>query len=389
VIAAIVVLALLVAACGGPAGSPRDTGSTGTATAPPGRPSTTASAPTAIDPSKIPEGRIAFMRVDPDKVERYFVVDSLGTNEHALYETRGCACIRWSPNGAQIWTVTETDTGLRYTTMDPDGSNVVVHTPDITTLNLAPGFGSADGGHVGFFGWDDTDPTRTGVWAANTNLTDLHQVTGVPDGVLSIDPIGMSADGSHIYFFGDLGVNTDNGFDHAGNIYVIASDGTGQRQLNPAGTKTEITGAGLSADGRRLAFTAWESGSRTNDNALFVVDRPNGEGVQVTDWTPGLWGAAWAPSGEWIALSQEGQGAAVASLIRPDGSGLRPISDAGLPEFTFGPVWSPDGTHFLVRRGYQTRNDLWIMDLDGNFVWQVTHKPAAYDIYAWAPLSDG
>src|SRR5206468_6285013 len=97
--------------------------------------------------------------------------------------TKGCACIRWSADGTQIWTVTETETGLRYTTMDPDGSNKVVHKPDIPTLNLVGGFGSADGKHVAFFGWDDTDPTRTGVWAANIDLTDLHLVTGAPKGV--------------------------------------------------------------------------------------------------------------------------------------------------------------------------------------------------------------
>jgi Tol biopolymer transport system component len=48
-------------------------------------------------------------------------------------------------------------------------------------------------------------------------------------------------------------------------------------------------------------------------------------------------------------------------------------------------VWSPDGTHLLVRRGDHHSNDLWILDLEGNLVQQVTHQPASYDIYAWAP----
>lgn len=387
---AVIILALLVTACGGPNSAPTapDTPSNGASPGGTQAPGTAASASpgAALDPAAVPPGRIAFMRVDADKVERYFVVDSLGANEHALFETKGCACIRWSADGTQIWTVTETETGLRYTTMNPDGSDKAVYTPDIPTLNLVGGFGSADGKRVAFFGWDDTDPTRIGIWAANVDLTDLHHVTGVPEGVMGIDPIGMSADGSHIYFHGDLGTNTDNPFQHAGNVYVIASDGTGLRQLNPVGTKTETTGEALAADGRRLAFTAWQAGSGDKGNALFVVDGPGGDAEQVTAWTVGLWGASWAPSGEWIALTQEGAGAAVASLIKPDGSGLRPVSDAGLPEFTFGPAWSPDGTHFLVRRGYQDRNDLWVMDLEGNFVWQVTHNPAAYDIYAWAGL---
>ena len=386
IVPAVIVLALLVAACGGPGGSP--VGAASSAATSGSAASPTAAVPTspaALDPSKVPPGRIAFMRVDADRVERYFVVSSLGEDENALFETQGCACIRWSADGTQIWTVTETESGLRFTTMDPDGTNKVVYTPDIPTLSLAPSFGSADGQHVAFFGWDDTKPSRIGLWASKVDLTDLHQVTGVPEGVvgIGIDPIGMSADGSHIYFHGDLGVK-DNGFEHGGNVYVIGNDGTGLRQLNPKGTITEITGTGLAADGRRFAFTAWEADNVDQGNALFVVDGPEGEAHRVTDWMPELWGASWAPSGEWIAITQAGAGAAVASLIRPDGSDLQPISDAGLPEFTFGPVWSPDGTHFLVRRGDQGRNDLWIMDLEGTFVWQVTHKPSAYDIYAWA-----
>jgi Tol biopolymer transport system component len=384
-----VVVAFVIAGCGAapgvssvPASPPAQT--TSPTPAGPSNPASAAPSAAALDPSLVPPGLIAYMWVGSDKVEHFFTVDTLGENKHALFETMHCACIKWSPDGQEIWTVTETETGLRHTTMDPDGSNVVVYTPEIETLNLVGGFGTADGRHIGFFGWDDTKPARQGIWAANANLTDLHQVTGVPEGVLAIDPIGMSEDGSHIYFHGDLGENTENEFHHAGNVYVIKSDGTGLRQLNPLGTKTEITGEGLSADGRRLAFTAWEVGSADQGNALFVVDGDDGEARRVTDWTAGLWGAAWAPTGDWLATTQDSRSAVVASLIRPDGTGLRPISSDPGAGASFGPVWSPDGMHFLVRRGEFHANDLWIMDLHGAFIWQVTDMPASYDVYAWA-----
>ena len=29
--------------------------------------------------------------------------------------------------------------------------------------------------------------------------------------------------------------------------------------------------------------------------------------------------------------------------------------------------------------------DLWIMDLEGNYVSQVTHEPSEYSNYSWAP----
>src|SRR5215211_4196197 len=195
----------------------------------------------ALDPSKVPAGQIAYMRVGNDKIERFFTVDSLGENEHALFETQNCACISWSVDGTKIVTVTETDVALRYTTMDADGSNKVIYTPDIETLSLTPPIGSADGAHLAFFGWDDTEPSRLGIWASSSDLSNLRQVTGVPDGVLGIDPMGMSADGSYVYFHGDLGPSTENEFHHAGNAYSIGSGGKHLRQLTPPRTKSEST----------------------------------------------------------------------------------------------------------------------------------------------------
>jgi Tol biopolymer transport system component len=52
-----------------------------------------------------------------------------------------------------------------------------------------------------------------------------------------------------------------------------------------------------------------------------------------------------------------------------------------------GPAWSPDGRFLLVQRGNDDRYDLWIMDLDGRFIGQVTHEPSNYGTYSWAPVS--
>lgn len=374
----------LLAGCAGPAASPGVQGTSTGGSPGPGA-GGSGSAGQSLDPSLVPAGLIAYMRVDADKVERYFTVDSLGANEHALFETTECACIRWSPDGSKLWTVTEAESSLYFTTLNPDGSDKVVHKPNIPTLKLVGAAGSSDGRHVALFGWDDTDPSRLGIWTASPDLTGLRQVTGVPAGVEGIDPMGMSADGSYVYFHGDLGRSTENGFHHAGNFYVIRADGTGLRQLNPPGTKTESTGEGVSLDGGRVAFTAWQAGSASAGNALFIVDGPEAEARRVTDWTPNLWGASWSASGDLIALSQSYGGDAIASLIRPDGTGLRPIAPAGDSASSFGPTWTADGAHFLVRRGTFHSNDLWIMDLEGHYIWQVTHKPGSHDVYGWQP----
>ena len=382
----IIILAFLVAACAAPSVSPSGT-VTPNATQPSVVPSSVVAASPSLlptlDTSKVPPGLIAYMRVE-GQVERYFVVDTLGGNEVALFQTQGCACIRWSPDGTKLWSVAETETGLRFKTLDPDGSNGAVLVPEIETLNLAPGFGSADGEHVGFYGWDETDATRAGVWVARTDLSKLHQVSAKPEGTIAVEPIGMSHDGAFIYFLGDLGPNSDNDFHHAGNVYVIAADGTGLRQLNPPGTKTEVTGAGVSADGRRFAFSAWQAGKGEAGNALFVVDGPEGEAERITDWTVGLWGASWAPNGEWIGYANLDESVGLISMIRPDGTGATPVLPEDQSEDVFGPVWSPDASHLLVRRGEFHDNTLWIMDLEGRLVWQVTQERSSYDIYGWA-----
>jgi hypothetical protein len=102
--AVVIAFAVVVAGCGG---GPRPSSTVH-------RSPRIGAAPTAaptLDVSQVPAGRIAYMRVDADKVERYFTVDAVGANEHALFETQFCACIRWSADGTQIWTVTETETG--------------------------------------------------------------------------------------------------------------------------------------------------------------------------------------------------------------------------------------------------------------------------------------
>lgn len=48
--------------------------------------------------------------------------------------------------------------------------------------------------------------------------------------------------------------------------------------------------------------------------------------------------------------------------------------------------WSPDGQYLLVARGKEAaRRDLWIIDIKGNVVGQVTDGPADYGMYAWGP----
>jgi Tol biopolymer transport system component len=81
----------------------------------------------------------------------------------------------------------------------------------------------------------------------------------------------------------------------------------------------------------------------------------------------------------------------VLALIKPDGTDQKDLLGRYPFDEAAGGAWSPDGTHLPVVRGVDgsARYDLWIMDLDGNYIAQVTHTPAGYGVHALAPSSAG
>jgi Tol biopolymer transport system component len=331
--------------------------------------------------SALPTGRILFHRVGSDGVEHYFTIKTDGTDEQALFTAEGCGCAHWSADGTQVFTLSNTGHGtFSFTTIRPDGTNRVVLNNPINTLNLAPGASSADGRRIAFAGWDETDPSHNGLYIASPDLTDLRLVMRLPKGMLAVEPFGVTREGSKIAFFGETGPDGD--ITHAGDVYVVNSDGSGLRKLNPQGTKIGSLGmptVSLSPDGRRAAFGV--------DDAVFVIDLDSGEVRQITDRSGFVWAVSWSPTGEWIAYTRQHGTTSVISLVRPDGTDQKEISAKDGSDETAGGAWSPKGDALLVRRGTDARHDLWIMDLDGKFIAQVTHEPSSYGTYSWAPVA--
>jgi Tol biopolymer transport system component len=328
----------------------------------------------------VPTGRILFERVGSDEVEHYFTINSDGTGEQALFTTEGCGCARWSSDGTHIWTMGATGHGTwSFTTMRPDGTDRVVISPPIKTLNLGPAMPSADGRWIAFDGWDDEHPSRNGLYLGSPDLADLRLVTPLPKGSVHVDPFGVSADGADVLFMAERADEQHE----AGDLYLVNGDGSGLRQLNPPGTTVNLHSmpASLSPDGRQAAFGI--------EDALFVVDVGGGESRPITNGGGYVWAVSWSPTGEWITFTRQHGTTSVISLVRPDGTDQKQISlDDETDEAAAG-AWSPDGRHLLVQRDSDATFDgprnLWIMDLDGAFLGQVTHEPSMYDIYSWAP----
>ena len=340
--------------------------------------------PSAIaTPATLPDGRVLFHRTGSDDVEHYFTINTDGTNETAVYEAEGCSCAHLSADGKRILTIGETGHGTySLLTMNLDGSDHVTTDPPIATLNLFIGATSSDGRTLAFEGVDETARANTGLWVASPIVTDARPVTPLLEGWNGAGPLGVTPDGSKIVFFVDTGPH--GGATHAGDVYVINADGRGLRQLNPRGSKLEDVGmpvASLSPDGRQAAFGV--------DNGVWVVDLEGGDATAVTPRTGYAWAVQWSPTGEWLTYTRfHGHTTAVA-LVRPDGSDDHEITVPDETDEANAAVWSPDGKYLLVPRDSDSTldgpRDLWIMDLDGRWIGQVTHEPSNYSTYSWAP----
>ena len=332
----------------------------------------------------MPAGRILFYRTGADGLEHYFTIKTDGTDEHALFTADGCGCARFSPDGTRIVTMGATGhvpPTWSLMTMRPDGSDPVVISPPIETLTLAQPVSNRSFKRIAFSAWDDTDPARDGLYIASPDLSDLRHVLRQPKDVIGMEPFGITPDGSRILFFSETG--PDGGFTHAGDLFVINSKGTNLRQLNPAGTKVgfmDLPTGSLSPDGRQAAFAV--------DDTVYIVDVEGGPARPIAERTGATWAVSWSPTGEWIAYTRQHGGTSVISLIRPDGSDQHEISANVAADESSAAVWSPDGRYLLVRRGVdEGRHRLWIMDIEGTHIAQVTNESSRYGNYSWGPAT--
>lgn len=112
------------------------------------------------------------------------------------------------------------------------------------TLNLVPGPWSPDGSRIAFEGWDDSDPTRTGVYTAQaSDGGDLVRITTRP-GLRHDIPLDYSPDGSQLVFYRSVHVDPDPHV--GGSLWVVGVDGKGRaaspdtltQRTGPAGHRT-------------------------------------------------------------------------------------------------------------------------------------------------------
>jgi serine/threonine protein kinase/WD40 repeat protein len=273
-------------------------------------------------------------------------------------------------------------------------------------------------------------PLQVDVWTIPASGGKPTPVTS--DSATDWNPI-WAPDGRYLYFSSDR--------DGSMNLWRVRIDESSGRTLGepePLRVPGSLAAhASLSADGRRLVYTAAQltnniqrlafdpaagavrgepsgvtSGSQRFSSpdpspdgrwvVFYSLERPNGDlylsrpdGTELHQLTsdPAIDRVPrWAPDGQWVACfsTRSGPGPSQLWKIRPDGSGLQQMTQEGASYF----AWAPDGSRIAAYGGSLAANDgVWVFD--PNRMWKA-QKPefltrplgdpgARFFVNSWSP----
>ncbi|MEO7665258.1 MAG: hypothetical protein ABIV26_09040 [Candidatus Limnocylindrales bacterium] len=190
--------------------------------------------------------------------------------------------------------------------------------PD-ATLNLGCFAWSPDGSRLACEGWDDTDPTRNGLYTVRaSDGGDVTRLTTSPDG--HDIPGDYSPDGRQIVLL--------RGWNH--RLMVVNADGSGERTLSDR--MVDASGS-WSPDGTTIL-------TDTGGSLLLVpVDGTKPSPIRIGDATVGnALRPTWSPDGDWIVFSLYVRGAAHSDIyvMRKEGTDLLQITNTPGEDEEFG-----------------------------------------------------
>ena len=207
----------------------------------------------------------------------------------------------------------------------------------------------------------------------------------VPGGIREMDLVVFDADGTETRLTNARTFVTGGSFSPDGSevvyattfspkgsaIYAVSSDGGAPRLILRATRRvslpeprrsflTDVYHPALSPDGTQIGYF---DGMGDHSHNLWVMNADGTERRLLLDdqWLAGranhMRALTWSPDGEWLAFETDDG----IYLVRPDGSGLRPVVEKGGVNPAYAGQWSPDG----ARIAYLRDGALSIVNADG------------------------
>jgi Tol biopolymer transport system component len=164
------------------------------------------------------------------------------------------------------------------------------------------------------------------------------------------------------------------------DIYVANADGTGALPL------TSEPGPDLdpawAPDGSRIVYRDSRRGFNENDE-IYVANADGTGATNLTNDPANDWGPDWSPDGRTIVFNSDRDGLPMGGyLMSPDGSDVRRIPTDVWVEY---PAWSPDGERIAFMSAKGNEYDVWVVDIDGSDLVQLTDSPGQDGWPAWSP----
>ena len=268
----------------------------------------------------------------------------------------------WSPDGQKIAFVREGPPLLNIYTMNADGSGVTQLTSG-SASDLTPAW-SPDGAKIAFTRRSSSDSSGRDVYTMNADGSDITQLTNTPQSD-EVDP-AWSPLGSEIAFV------------RSGVIYVIRTDGTGERSLAMGNDPN------WSPDGQRIAYSRDGEIHVINADGTVGVPLTNDPDDPVTGTTFSNLEPAWSPDGTRIAfvhvacdptvidcnyqlqtIGSDGTGRALVTAGARREPDWQPLAPANQPPDCSGVTATPNS---LRHHGFQTVALAGATDPDGDAV---------------------
>jgi len=147
-----------------------------------------------------------------------------------------------------------------------------------------------------------------------------------------------------------------SGFDgETWQIYSVAPDGSGLRQLTHLSDVEAVAEPAWSPDGQRIAFVVQglREDGRTGRSDIWVMGADGSSPRPITDGPGSSFSPSWSPNGTRIAYVRDAQGERPQIwIVGSDGSNQHAFTRCAVPECVedSSPAWSPDGERIAFVR---------------------------------------